>query len=237
MSTPRQLWTFALTLISSVSGAALVAAAAPRTDQQSSNDQQRSAKIDLNTATLKELQQLPGIGPATAQKIINGRPYKSVEDLTKAGVARREIDRIKPLVVAREHHKGSAGAAAGKIDLNSASQQQLEQLPGIGPATAGKIIKGRPYSTVSDLSKAGVSSKQIQRIEPLVTVESEGQQASARIPPQPGMVWVNTDSKVYHLPGDRWYGKTKHGKFMIEQEAQKEGYRVAGQSHTAQTSR
>src|ERR1700687_1180339 len=42
-----------------------------------------------------------------------------------------------------------------------------------------------------------------------------------------GMVWVNTDSGVYHKPGMRWYGKTKQGKYMTEADAQKAGYRVA----------
>ena len=42
-----------------------------------------------------------------------------------------------------------------------------------------------------------------------------------------GKVWVNTDSKVYHLQGDQWYGKTKNGKYMTEQEAIKAGYRAA----------
>ena len=41
-----------------------------------------------------------------------------------------------------------------------------------------------------------------------------------------GKVWVNTETKVYHKSG-RWYGKTKHGKFMTESEAKAAGYKEA----------
>jgi len=41
------------------------------------------------------------------------------------------------------------------------------------------------------------------------------------------MVCVNTDSRTYHKPGSHWYGKTKHGKYMTEADAQKAGYRPA----------
>jgi len=39
------------------------------------------------------------------------------------------------------------------------------------------------------------------------------------------MVWVNTESRIYHKPGSRYYGKTKQGKYMTEADAIKAGYR------------
>ena len=39
------------------------------------------------------------------------------------------------------------------------------------------------------------------------------------------MVWVNTETKVFHREGDKWYGNTKHGKYMTEADALKAGYR------------
>ena len=41
-----------------------------------------------------------------------------------------------------------------------------------------------------------------------------------------GMVWVNLNTKVYHTGGD-FYGKTKSGKFMTEDDAKKGGYKLA----------
>ena len=153
--------------------------------------------------------------------------------------------------------------AGTKIDINSATQAELEKLPGVGEATAKKIVAGRPYQSVSDLSKAGVSKKTIDKITPMVSVgaatpappaaakatqpetpappaakpktpsaskNSDGAKSStteARVPPEKGMVWVNTSSKVYHKEGDRWYGKTKEGKFMTEADAIKEGYHAS----------
>ncbi len=100
----------------------------------------------------------------------------------------------------------------------------------MGEVTAGKIVAGRPYASVDDLAKAGVGPKTLEKIRSLVTVgEAAGTAGAAagQKPPVKGMVWVNTDSGIYHYEGDRWYGNTKQGKFMSEADAIKAGYRAA----------
>jgi hypothetical protein len=46
---------------------------------------------------------------------------------------------------------------------------------------------------------------------------------AAPAPAGDGQVWVNTDSRVYHCPGTRWYGKTKQRSYMSEAQAQAQG--------------
>jgi hypothetical protein len=147
-------------------------------------------------------------------------------------------------------------APAAAVNLNTASEADLEALPGVGPATAKKIIAGRPFSSVADLSKAGVPKSTIDKISSMVTVgaassapaaqpaaktvapaaapaaspaagRATGAATPAQQPPVKGMVWVNVSTKVFHREGDRYYGNTKNGKFMTEADAVKAGYREA----------
>lgn len=58
--------------------------------------------IDINTTSGETLDSLPGIGPATAQKIITNRPYTDIQELvTKKVVSQKVFDQIKDKIVAQ----------------------------------------------------------------------------------------------------------------------------------------
>jgi DNA uptake protein ComE-like DNA-binding protein len=57
-----------------------------------------------------------------------------------------------------------------RIDLNSATEEKISTLPGIGPHKAGEIVKARPYGSSHELVSKGIlSESQFERISPQVT--------------------------------------------------------------------
>jgi hypothetical protein len=125
--------------------------------------------------------------------------------------------------------KAAASAKAekpAKVDLNTASEKQLQELPGIGEAYSKKIVAARPLRTIKELSKLGIPAPTIAKITPLVTV-SVTRPGGKLSPPKKGLVWVNKDSKVYHKEGSVWYGNTKEGSWMTEAQAITGGNKAA----------
>ena len=88
-----------------------------------------------------------------------------------------------------------------------------------GPATTQSTDAGMSKDKTTSEKKSNKSAK----AAPSNTAVSSSDIASAK---SKGLVWVNTDSKVYHKDG-RYYGHTKQGKFMTEADAQKAGYKAA----------
>jgi len=65
---------------------------------------EQPAPIDLNHASLRKVEKLPGITPSMARRIVDGRPYTSVHDLVDRGIlTEHELDRVSDLVTVADH--------------------------------------------------------------------------------------------------------------------------------------
>jgi competence ComEA-like helix-hairpin-helix protein len=132
--------------------------------------------LDVNWARAADLEAVPGLGPALAQKIVAYRqahgPFTKIDDLTQvAGLSAGKLVTLKPYLdlggrkIAAPHDWQAAmgrGPSAGTkltppallpqapgrlLDPNRASQKELEALPGIGPK---KLARLRPYLTIQE---------------------------------------------------------------------------------------
>src|SRR6202521_1677945 len=102
--------------------------------------------VDLNTATSEELQQVPGIGPATAEKILQMRKsygsFKSVDDLVAIrGIGKKRLDKMrkyltigKPTVAGKAPQPSGCGACAKALAVKQSTPAAKPTAPA-KPAT------------------------------------------------------------------------------------------------------
>jgi competence protein ComEA len=161
-----------------------------------------SQQIELNTATQAELMLLPGVGEQMAKRIIKVREekggFQKIEDLRKVpGLGPVTLERLRSWVVISANQgppvkmdsvlpltvepskrptakPNKAASLTEPIEVNTASREQLTQIPGIGPKLSQNIIDQRtqkPFQTIADLRRVpGIGVKTLEKIKPFVTV-------------------------------------------------------------------
>lgn len=98
--------------------------------------QQAPALVDLNSATVQQVNALPGIGNKLAAEIIKNRPYSSIDDLNaKVKISKKSLDKIRPLV---SFGGAPASAAAGSSVAAP-----------VAAATAAAVTTGKPATASS----------------------------------------------------------------------------------------
>jgi len=134
----------------------------------------KSSRININNATPEQLEPLPEIGPVKAQNIVDYReskgPYVSIDDLRNVdGISQSTIDAIRRWIMTGTE-KSEEEKYYERINVNTASREELIALPGIGPTTADTLLAARPYMKMSDLEKiGGISSDAVNKMRPWVT--------------------------------------------------------------------
>jgi competence protein ComEA len=156
--------------------------------------------VDVNTADLGTLRQLPGVGPHLAARIIDHRnkqgSFATVDDLGKVqGIGPATLERLRPVIyvatgqdtLARlqlaPNPTAKPRAPSQPIDINTATRDDLIALPGIGPALAERILEDREtngvFRSVNDLTRIrGIKAKTLEKLAPFLKVEPAAGKAS-----------------------------------------------------------
>ena len=156
-------------------------------------------QLDPNRSGEEDLDRLPGIGPVVAEawirERVEGGGFSAAEDLLRVpGIGQATLEKIKARLdfsegippdlwrsasKARgrgggpERSGGPAGtgeAASQTVDVNRASIQELQALPGIGPVLAERIVQSRaedgPFRVARDLLRvSGIGPAILARLE------------------------------------------------------------------------
>ncbi|MEC8379275.1 MAG: ComEA family DNA-binding protein [Myxococcota bacterium] len=158
------------------------------------------AAVNINTASVNELDALPGIGPSKAAAIVAHReangPFASCSALTDVkGIGAATLSNIASMCTIGDGAQTNSSSEspppaegstptttsdstnANAININTASATELDAFPGIGPSKAAAIVAFReangPFSSCTALTNVqGIGSSTVEKLAALCTTGS-----------------------------------------------------------------
>jgi DNA uptake protein ComE-like DNA-binding protein len=149
------------------SAAAGTAAGASATAQSAGGTTAAAARgtfLDPNAATREQLLTIPGLSATTADALVAGRPYQNMT----------AVDRVLAGAKLSEQQRDTVYTRIWKpIDLNTASREEIELIPGVGPRMRHEFEEYRPYQSIEKFRREigkYVKPDEVARLERYVTI-------------------------------------------------------------------
>jgi competence ComEA-like helix-hairpin-helix protein len=121
--------------------------------------------IDINSASSAQLQEVPGIGPATADKILQMRksygPFKSVDDLLSVrGIGPKRLEKMRKYLVAGHAAVGRKSGGATSASSGTAKPAACASCSGTAPVKKAAMTPAKaPKPVASDGAAAEVDEE------------------------------------------------------------------------------
>lgn len=123
----------------------------------------RGDVLDLNTASENQLRGVPGLTPDLVKALLDRRPFLKVADL----------DAVLGTALTREQRTDVYRRLFVQIDLNSASDEEILLIPGLGPRLLAEFKEYRPYRALAQFRREMakyVDQQELARLEQYVFV-------------------------------------------------------------------
>ncbi len=119
--------------------------------------------LDPNDATTEQLATIPGIDAALAQQIVAGRPYDNM----------LEVDSVLAATLDEAQRDEVYARLFKPIDLNTATGEEIQLIPGVGDRMQHEFEEYRPYSAIEQFRREigkYVNDEEVARLEKYVTI-------------------------------------------------------------------